>query len=119
MANRLIIKRHFTFCVVFVLIGASWALAHQLSVFAWVEGDTVMVEGRLPKGKHPKMGKVAVYDGKDQLLLETALQTDGTASFPLENWNTGYRIVVDIGHGHQSYWILTPYDIQQQREEKQ
>jgi len=118
MAYRLIIKRHFTFCVVFVLIGASWALAHQLSVFAWVDGDTVMIEGRLPKGKHPKQGDVLVYDGTDQLLLRTKLRTDGTASFPLENGETGYRIVVDIGHGHHSYWVLTPYDIQQQREEK-
>lgn len=109
----------FTLSLFLILMFAVPVTAHQLSVFAWVEGDTVMVQGSLPKGKHPKMGKVAVYDGKDQLLLETALQPDGTASFPLENWNTGYRIVVDIGHGHHSYWILTPYDIRQQREEKQ
>lgn len=95
------------------------AIAHQLSVFAWVKGETVMVQGHLPKGKHPKRGEVTVYNGKDQLLLTTKLLSDGTASFPLKNWETGYRIVLDIGHGHHSYWILTPYDIQQQREERQ
>ena len=99
-------------CLIF--IWATPVTAHQLSVFAWVEGETVMVEGRLPKGRHPKLGTVLVYDGKDRLLLTTKLRTDGTASFPLENWETGFRIVVDIGHGHQSYWILTPYDIRQQ-----
>ena len=97
--------------LVFILIWSTPSIPHQLSVFAWVEGDLVLVEPRLPKGKHPKLGDVLVYDGKDQLLLKTKLQPNGTASFPLENWETGFRIVVDIGHGHQAYWILTPYDI--------
>ena len=109
-------------CALSLLIAlaiAHSAATHQLSVFAWVEGDTVLVEARLPKGKHPKLGDVLVYDGEDRLLLKTKLQPDGTASFPLKNWETGFRIVVDIGHGHQSYWILTPYDIQQQRGDQQ
>ena len=76
-------------CLIF--IWATPVTAHQLSVFAWVEGETVMVEGRLPKGRHPQLGTVLVYDGKDRLLLTTKLRTDGTASFPLENWETGFR----------------------------
>ena len=107
------------FCLVVLLCGPSGVLAHQLSVFAWVEGDTVKVQGNLPKGKHPKQGMVFVYDGNDQLLLKKQIQPDGTATFPLENWETGLKIVMDIGHGHQSYWILTPFDIKQQRTEKQ
>ena len=91
------------------------ALAHQLSVFAWVEDETVHVQGKLPKGKHPKQGTIFVYDGNDKLLLEKQIQPNGTAAFPLKNWETGLKIVLDIGHGHTSYWILTPYDIEQQR----
>ena len=79
----------------------------------------MLVEASLPKGKHPKLGAVLVYNGEDQLLLKTKLMPDGTASFPLKNWVTGLRIVVDIGHGHRAYWILTPYDIQQQRDGQQ
>jgi nickel transport protein len=111
-----------TRCALSLLVAlaiAQSATAHKLSVFAWVEGDSVLVEATLPKGKHPKMGAVQVYDGEDRLLLKTELGPNGKASFPLENWETGLRIVVDIGHGHQSYWILTPYDIQQQRQETQ
>ena len=96
----------------------SGVLAHQLSVFAWVEGDNVMVQGKLPKGKHPKQGMVFVYDGNDRLLLQKQIENDGTATFPLKNWETGLKILLDIGHGHQSYWILTPFDIKQQRGEK-
>ena len=100
----------------FVLGWSTTSVAHQLSVFAWVQGDAVFVEARLPRGKHPKLGDVLVYDGNDQLLLKTKFQPDGTTSFPLENWETGFRIVVDIGKGHQAYWVLTPLDIRQQRD---
>ncbi len=106
------------FYVVFLVGVPSEVLAHQLSVFAWVEGDNVKVQGKLPKGKHPKQGMVFVYDGNDRLLLQKKIQPDGTTTFPLKNWETGLKILLDIGHGHQSYWILTPFDIKQQREEK-
>ncbi len=47
-------------------------LAHQLSVFARMEGDNVKVRGKLPKGKFPKQGMVFVYDGNDRLALRVA-----------------------------------------------
>ena len=122
MASKLVAGCFITFfcCLyVFFLVGVpSWVLAHQLSVYAWVEGNNVNVQGKLPKGKHPKQGMVFVYDGNDRLLLKKKLQPDGTATFPLKNWETGLKILLDIGHGHQSYWILTPFDIKQQRGEK-
>jgi nickel transport protein len=93
------------------------ALAHKLSVFAWVDGDVVKVEGKLPKGKRPRQGHLRVYDGNDQLLLEKAIEADGTAEFPLKDWASGLKIVIDIGGGHQSYWVLTPFDIRQQQKE--
>ncbi len=105
--------------ILLMITGVSIANAHQLTVFAWIEGDTVMVQCRLSSGKHPKLGKVMVYDGNDHLIRETELRPDGTASFPLENWETGYRIVVDIGQGHQSYWIMTPHDIREQVNEQE
>jgi nickel transport protein len=93
------------------------AFSHKLSVFAWVEGDRVYVEGKLGGGKRPKRGKVLVYNGKNRLLLQTKIREDGTASFPLPDWQTGLKIIMDIGDGHKSYWILTPLDIKEQREE--
>lgn len=91
------------------------SLAHQLSVFAWVAGDTVHVEGRLPRGKRPRHGTVTVFDGGGNPLLEKAIGTDGTVTFPLRDWASGLKINLDIGNGHSNYWILTPYDIEQQR----
>jgi nickel transport protein len=88
--------------------------AHKLSVFAWVEGKTVHVEGKLPGGKHPATGKISVFDGSDQLLLEIEIIKAGVVTFPLPEWRTGLKIVLDIGSGHQSFWILTPGDVREQ-----
>jgi len=104
-------------CLVAILAVPPAARAHKLSVFAWVDGDVVKVEGKLPKGKRPRHGHLRVYDGNGQLLLEKAIEADGTAEFPLKDWATGLKIVMDIGEGHQSYWILTPFDIRQQQKE--
>ena len=102
--------------IVITLAGFSLsAFAHRLSVFAWIEGDTLVVEGKLSGGKRPKKGMVYVYDGEEKLLLKTILSEDGTARFPLPDYQTGLKIVIDVGGGHRSYWILTPYDIETQR----
>ena len=104
--------------ILIVLLGAlTGASAHKLSVFAWVEGDLVKVEGKLHSGKRPKQGTLRVYDGENRLLLEKTIQPNGTAAFPLKNWETGLKVVIDIGEGHQSYWILTPFDIRQQQKD--
>jgi len=100
---------------VFAFVGPGWLDAHKLSVFAWVKDRKVVVEGKLGGGKRPKKGTVSVYNGKDQKLLEMQIQEDGTVSFPLpEDHHSGLKVVLDIGEGHSSYWILTPYDIEQQ-----
>jgi nickel transport protein len=109
----------FTFLIIFTFAGLPTpSHAHKLSVFAWIECDTVVVEGKLGGDKRPKQGKVYVYDGEDRLILETELDTDGTARFPLKDYQTGLKIVVDIGEGHQSFWILTPNDIETQVKEQ-
>jgi hypothetical protein len=58
------------FYVVFIVGAPSGVLAHQLSVFAWVEGDNVKVQGKFTKGKHPKQGTIFVYDENDKLLFQ-------------------------------------------------
>jgi len=88
-----------------------------LSVFAWVEGDVVFVEGRLSSGKMPKTGEIYVYDGENNLIKKLDVNPDGLTSFPLPDYSTGLKIDMKAGEGHQNYWILTPYDIEAQQKE--
>jgi nickel transport protein len=94
---------------------AGSGLAHGLNVFAWVDGNDVVVEGKFSSGKRPVTGHVTVYDGHDKLLLTTDLQRDGTARFPLPDYASGLKVGLSTGGGHDSFWILTPFDIESQR----
>lgn len=87
------------------------AFAHQLMVFAAVEGQEVLVETKFSNGKVPKTGTVTVYDGEDKVVGSHTLSPDGTARFPLEHAESGLRIEVTTGEGHDNYWVLTPDDI--------
>ncbi len=87
------------------------ASAHQLMVFAAVEGQEVVVETKFSNGKVPKTGTVTVYDGEDKVVGTHALSPNGTARFPLEHADSGLRIEVSTGEGHDNYWVLTPDDI--------
>ncbi|NJN46251.1 MAG: hypothetical protein HC808_06990, partial [Candidatus Competibacteraceae bacterium] len=94
---------------------AAASFAHELLVFAWVDGDSVVVEGKFSNGRTPKQGTVSVYDGSDTLLLTLPIKDDGMARFPLEDYSSGLKVELDTGSGHTAYWILTPQDIADQR----
>jgi nickel transport protein len=98
-----------------VVASATVALAHQLSVFAFVEEGQVIVESRFSNGNAPQVGEVRVLDGENQVLFALDLAEDGTATFPLDpaHADTGLLIEVTTGGGHDNYWILTPDDIAQ------
>lgn len=92
------------------------ALAHQLNVFAYVDEQIVIVETKFSSGKVPVTGDVRVLDGNSKLLQTLTLNEDGQTHFPLDSVDAsgGLLIEVDVGDGHDDYWILTPEDISRQ-----
>ena len=90
--------------------------AHQLTVFAHIEGTTVVVGTKFSSGKIPIKGDVRVLDGNNNLQKILDLTESGTVRFPLDSVNAsdGLLIEVDVGNGHEDYWILTPDDIARQ-----
>jgi nickel transport protein len=94
---------------------AAPALAHGLLVFARVDGEEVVADAKFSNGNPVKAGEFLVFDGNDVLLTTVEVGPDGTARFPLEGADTGLKIQMDAGDGHEDYWILTPADIEAQR----
>ena len=90
------------------------AAAHQLRVFAFVEGETVNVEAKFSTGRIPASGEVRVLDAAETLILTLPLDPDGVTSFPLDRDAAaeGLLIEVQAGEGHSDYWLLTPEDIE-------
>lgn len=90
---------------------ASLATAHQLRVFAWVDGDEVVVETRFGGGSAPRAGQVEVFDADDRPVATAPLDENGRARFPLGGHEDGLRIEVVIDDAHDGWWALTPEDI--------
>lgn len=88
------------------------AAAHQLTVFASVDCETVTVEAKFSNGNPVMLADVRVLDGANNVLLTLPIGEDGTATVPLKSVDHtgGLTIEVDTG-SHDNYWIVTPDDI--------
>jgi nickel transport protein len=87
------------------------AAAHQLAVFAWVDGPEVVVEGKFSNGRRPTQGTIRVFDADERVIRELPLGPDGTVRFPLAGGEDGLMIRLETGEGHEGSWILTPADL--------
>lgn len=86
------------------------ALAHRVTIFAWVDGDTVYTQSRFSGGKAVKNGDVFVYDSQGNRLLAGKTDAVGEFTFKLPG-KTDLRVVLNAGMGHGNEWILSADDI--------
>lgn len=93
-----------------LLCAPSLALAHRLSVFAWVEGDMAHVQGKFSGGKYVKGGQVTVSgpDGKELVAGKT--DNKGSFSFKIPQ-KTDLNVKVSAGMGHQGDWTIRAEEI--------
>jgi nickel transport protein len=79
--------------------------AHKVNVFAWVEGDTVFVEGYYSGNKKARNSLVEVFNKAGVKLLEGRTNEKGEFSFnPSEK--TELRIVLTAGTGHKNDFVI-------------
>lgn len=88
------------------------AAAHQMTVFASSDCETVTVEAKFSNGNPVMIADVRVLDGNNVLLLTLPINDDGTLAIPLDSvdHSGGLSIEVDTG-SHDNYWIVTPDDL--------
>ncbi len=85
--------------------------AHKVSIFAWVEGDTVNTLSKFSGGKLVKQGTVEVYDAKDNKLLEGLTDDRGEFAFKIPK-KTALRVVLVAGTGHKNHWLIPAEEIE-------
>jgi nickel transport protein len=99
------------FMVVLILLPFSQALAHNVTVFAWVEGETVHVESKFSGGRRPVAAPVEVYDARGNLLLKGVTDEKGEFSFKVPK-KTEMKVVLLAGMGHKGEWIIPLSDLE-------
>jgi nickel transport protein len=99
------------FMAVLLFLPFSRALAHNVTVFAWVEGDTVHVESKFSGGRRPVAAPVEVYDARGNLLLKGVTDEKGEFSFKVPE-KTEMKVVLLAGMGHKGEWIIPFSDLE-------
>jgi nickel transport protein len=113
-------KRHNTrrsFIIIFlVAVILIWshgpALAHKVTIFAWVEGDTVFTESKFSGGKKAVNAPVVIYGKDDKKLLEGKTDNKGEFSFKIPKV-TDLRVVLNAAMGHKAEWMISEKEIRE------
>jgi nickel transport protein len=90
------------------------AQAHKVNVFAYVEGDRVVVEGYFSASVKAQDCPVEVFDQGGKKIVEGKTDKKGLYSFKLADlppFSGGLRIVLDVGEGHKAEYTLSASDI--------
>lgn len=88
----------------------STAHAHKVSLFAWVENDTVYTESYFGGEKKAIGGLIKVYDLSGNQLLEGKTDENGAFSFRIPQ-KTDLKIVLEATMGHKTEFILKAEDL--------
>jgi nickel transport protein len=81
------------------------ARAHKVSIFAWVESDTVYTLSKFSGGKKVKKGRIVVYDPEGKKLLDGLTDDQGEFAFKIPQ-ETALRVELVAGAGHKGYWLV-------------
>ena len=98
------------FCALGILLAAATGSAHRVNLFAWVEGDTVLVECKYPDGTKVHEGVIRVFDSAGKELLNGKTSTKGEFSFKIPK-QVDLKIVLEAGMGHRAEWPLSKQDL--------
>ena len=86
-------------------ITASIAEAHRATIFAWIEGDSVMTQSKFSGGRKAQGALIQVYDLNNNLLLEGKTDDQGQFSFKVPH-KEAMQIVLAAGDGHRAEWVI-------------
>jgi nickel transport protein len=92
-------------------------LAHKVNVFAYVEGERIMVEGYFSGRVKAQDCLIQVFDGSGNKLLEGKTDTKGLYSFAIKDlprFKGGLRIVLEAEMGHRAEYSIGESEIPRQ-----
>jgi len=97
------------------LLSSGAALAHNVRVFAWAEGNEIVGETAFSGGRPAKNATIVVRArGSDTVLATTRTDGQGRFRFPIPRAARREKpqlvIVLAAGQGHQGEWVLDAAD---------
>jgi nickel transport protein len=101
----------YLFLLIFLItFSAAPAFAHKVTIFAWVEGNTIYTQSKFSGGKKAKGALVTVFDMEGNRLLEGTTDEKGKFSFKIPK-KTGLKVVLKASMGHTAEWKIPVEEI--------
>lgn len=94
-----------TLLAAFLWAFSSPAQAHRVTVFAWVDGDTVHTQSKFGAGQKVQGGEILVLDEAGNHLLTGKTDDNGEFSFPIPQ-QSALKIVLLATMGHRAEWSI-------------
>lgn len=91
--------------LVFMFLFAVPINAHNVIIFAWVEGDRIYTESKFGGGRKAKNAAVEVYDKDGNKLLEGKTDENGEFDFKIPK-KSELKVVLSAGMGHRGEWTI-------------
>jgi nickel transport protein len=98
------------FIVIFTWVAVIDVHAHRVTIFAWIDGDTIHTQSKFGGGKRVNNGEVSVFDPEGNLLLKGNTDENGEFSFKVPE-KISLKIELNAGMGHQGQWIVPAEEI--------
>ncbi len=95
----------FVLVLLYMLVSVPNALAHKVLLFAYVEGDMVVVNGGFSDGTFCNDAKLEVFDPSGKKILEGRTDKNGVFSFAPPQ-RTDLKMVLDAGMGHRAEYTM-------------
>lgn len=111
--------KYATACItafVLLLCFSGVGLAHRVNIFAYADGDAILVECSFSKSQKVRHGKLIFTDlATGATLLEGTTDEQGLFRFRPEpeflKTGHGVNILLNAGEGHQSDWQVSPEEL--------
>ena len=110
-AAQRVLAMAFALILVFMAL-APLASGHKVNVFAWVEGDTVHVEGYFAGNKKAQDSLVEVFDSTGKKLLDGRTDQQGEFSFKIPK-KTDLKIVLTASMGHKNDFVIPMSELEE------
>lgn len=94
-----------------MMFSATSALAHKVSIFAWVEAGQVHTESKFSGGRRVNAGRIEVFDHKGNKRLDGTTDAQGYFAFPVPDKAESLKIILNAGMGHGNHWLVTAQEL--------
>lgn len=97
-----------------ICVVCSQAQAHKVNVFAYLEGNRVVVEGYFSASVKAQDTTVSIYDESGKKIHEGRTDKNGIYTFKLadiEPFSGDLKIVLDVAEGHKANYTLSATEL--------